>query len=79
MNVSVGRVLLCALLAYTAYDQGPMTGVTAGLGLGLTRSLCRNQAAVHRRLRRGGVCAPRNADGEAWLRLPSFPEQQRPC
>ena len=24
-------------------------------------------------------CAPRNADGEVWRRLPSFPEQQRPC
>ena len=39
LNVSVGRVLLCALLAYTAYDQGPMTGVTAGLGLGLITDL----------------------------------------
>ena len=39
MNASVGRVLLCALLAYTAYDQGPMTGVTAGLGLGLITDL----------------------------------------
>lgn len=24
LNVSVGRVLLCALLAYTAYDRGPL-------------------------------------------------------
>ena len=39
LNVSVGRVLLCALLAYAAYDQGPMTGVTAGLGLGLITDL----------------------------------------
>lgn len=39
LNASVGRVLLCALLAYTAYDQGPMTGVTAGLGLGLITDL----------------------------------------
>ena len=38
-GVSVGRSLLCLLLAYTAYDQGPMTGVTAGLGLGLITDL----------------------------------------
>lgn len=39
LNVSVGRTLLCALLACTAYGQGPMTGVTAGLGLGLVTDL----------------------------------------
>ena len=39
LNVSVGRVLLCALLAYTAYDRGPLPGVTAGLGLGLMTDL----------------------------------------
>ena len=39
LDVSVGRALLCALLAYTAYDQGPLTGVTAGLGLGLMTDL----------------------------------------
>ena len=39
LDVSIGRALLCALLTYTAYDQGPLTGVTAGLGLGLMTDL----------------------------------------
>lgn len=79
LNVSVGRVLLCALLAYTAYDQGPMTGVTAGLGLGLITDLSAGTSGCSPPPTAWRDCAPRNADGEAWLRLPSFPEQQRPC
>lgn len=39
LDISVGRTLLCALLVYAAYDQGAMTGVTAGLGMGLMTDL----------------------------------------
>lgn len=46
LNVSVGRVLLCTLLAYTAYDQGPLTGVTAGLGLGLITDLAAGSSGL---------------------------------
>ena len=40
LGLSLGRMALCALLAYTAYDQGPAVGAAAGLGLGLTADLC---------------------------------------
>ncbi|MDD3346744.1 SpoIIE family protein phosphatase [Oscillibacter sp.] len=40
LGLSVGRILLCVLLAYTAYERGAVTGAAAGLGLGLTADLC---------------------------------------
>ena len=40
LGLSLGRVLLCVLLAYTAYERGPVAGASAGLGLGLTADLC---------------------------------------
>ena len=36
----IALVLLCVLLAYTAYERGPVAGASAGLGLGLTADLC---------------------------------------
>lgn len=39
-GLSLGRVLLCTLLAWTAYDRGTVAGVSTGLGLGLTADLC---------------------------------------
>ena len=36
LEVSVGRALLCLLLAYTAYEKGPVAGTAAGLCAGLT-------------------------------------------
>lgn len=38
-GASIGRALLCALLVCTAYGHGPLSGVTAGLGLGLMTDL----------------------------------------
>ncbi len=40
LGLSIGRMLLCALLAYAAYEQGTVAGAWAGLGLGLTADLC---------------------------------------
>ena len=40
LGLSLGRMLLCTLLAYTAYDRGALAGVSTGLGLGLTADLC---------------------------------------
>lgn len=40
LGLSLGRVLLCTLLVYTAYDRGTSVGAAAGLGLGLTADLC---------------------------------------
>ncbi len=40
LGLSIGRMLLCVLLAYTAYERGAMAGAAAGLGLGLTADLC---------------------------------------
>ncbi len=40
LGLSVGRTLLCVLLAYTAYMRGAAAGAWAGLGLGLTADLC---------------------------------------
>lgn len=40
LGLSLGRMLLCVLLAYTAYDRGTVAGASAGLGLGLTADLC---------------------------------------
>ena len=40
LEVSIGRTFLCALLAYTAYERGPLTGAAVGLGAGLTADLC---------------------------------------
>mgnify|MGYP002509593974 CR=1 FL=1 len=39
-GVSVGRTLLCLLLAYTAYERGAAAGAAAGLAAGLTADLC---------------------------------------
>jgi stage II sporulation protein E len=39
LGLSLGRILLCVLLAYTAYDRGSTVGAAAGLGLGLTADL----------------------------------------
>lgn len=39
LDISVGRSMLCALLACAAYSQGTVTGVAAGLGLGLMTDL----------------------------------------
>lgn len=40
LEASIGRTFLCALLAYTAYERGPLTGAAVGLGAGLTADLC---------------------------------------
>ena len=40
LGLSIGRMLLSLLLAYTAYDRGAVTGAAAGLGLGLVADLC---------------------------------------
>ena len=40
LGLSIGRTLLCVLLAYTAYERGPVAGASVGLGLGLTADLC---------------------------------------
>lgn len=40
LGLSIGRTLLCVLLAYTAYERGAVAGASAGLGLGLTADLC---------------------------------------
>lgn len=40
LGLSVGRSLLGTLLSYVAYDRGMVTGVSAGLGLGLVTDLC---------------------------------------
>lgn len=40
LGISIGRTLLGVVLTYAAYDQGPMVGAAAGLGLGLTADLC---------------------------------------
>lgn len=40
LGLSVGRALLCLLLAYTAYERGAAVGAAAGLGTGLTADLC---------------------------------------
>lgn len=37
---SIGRMLLCVLLAYAAYERGAVAGAAAGLGLGLAVDLC---------------------------------------
>lgn len=39
-GLSLGRILLCVLLLYSAYEQGALGGVSAGLGLGLVTDLC---------------------------------------
>ena len=39
LGLSIGRTLLCVLLAYTAYERGIVVGACAGLGLGLTADL----------------------------------------
>lgn len=40
LGLSVGRSLLCTLVAFAAYDRGTAAGVAIGLGLGLTIDLC---------------------------------------
>ena len=39
-GISLGRMLLCVLLAYTAFVYGQTAGTAAGLSLGLTADLC---------------------------------------
>ena len=39
-GLSLGRTLLCVLLAYTSFVQGPAAGTAAGLSLGLAADLC---------------------------------------
>ena len=46
LEVSVGRALLCLLLAYTAYEKGPVAGTAAGLCAGLTADLCAGSGGV---------------------------------
>ena len=45
-GLSIGRVLLCLLLAYTAYQRGAMTGAAAGLGAGLAADFCSGTGGV---------------------------------
>ena len=45
-GLSVGRALLCLLLAYTAYQRGAMTGAAAGLGAGLAADFCTGDGGV---------------------------------
>ena len=45
-GLSIGRVLLCLLLAYTAYQRGAMTGAAAGLGAGLAADFCSGAGGV---------------------------------
>ena len=45
-GISIGRALLCLLLAYTAYERGTMTGAAAGLGAGLAADFCSNSGGV---------------------------------
>ena len=45
-GISIGRTLLCLLLAYTAYERGTMTGAAAGLGAGLAADFCSNSGGV---------------------------------
>ena len=40
LGCSVGRMLLCVLLLYTAYERGALTGAAVSLGVGLTADLC---------------------------------------
>ena len=40
LGISLGRTLLCILLAWIAYDRGALVGVAVGLGLGLMADLC---------------------------------------
>jgi len=40
LELSLGRMLLSALLLYIAYERGTLTGVSLGLGLGLVADLC---------------------------------------
>ena len=40
MGISPGRVLLCLMQLYTAYDRGRSAGTASGLGLGLMTDLC---------------------------------------
>ena len=45
-GLSIGRVLLCLLLAYTAYQRGAMTGAAAGLGAGMAADFCSGTGGV---------------------------------
>ena len=45
-GLSIGRALLCLLLAYTAYQRGAMTGAAAGLGAGLAADFCSGTGGV---------------------------------
>ena len=45
-GLSIGRVLLCLLLAYTAYQRGAMAGAAAGLGAGLAADFCSGTGGV---------------------------------
>ena len=45
-GLSIGRTLLCLLLAYIAYQRGAVAGAAAGLGVGLTADLCAGNGSV---------------------------------
>ena len=45
-GISIGRALLCLLLAYTAYQRGTMAGAAAGLGAGLAADFCSGSGGV---------------------------------
>ncbi|MEG2176419.1 MAG: SpoIIE family protein phosphatase [Oscillibacter sp.] len=45
-GVSIGRILLCCVLVYTAYQRGMVTGVTAGLCAGLGADLVAGNGAL---------------------------------
>lgn len=46
LGISVGRVLLCLLLLFTAYERGAVVGAAAGLGVGLAADFCAGSGAV---------------------------------
>ena len=46
VGLSVGRILLCLLLVYTAYQRGPVVGAAVGLGAGLAVDFCGGTGGV---------------------------------
>ena len=79
LNISVGRALLCALLAYTAYDRGALTGVSAGLGLGMVTDSPPEPAAFSRRLTEWRDCWRPGAAAGAPRRWRFSWGRWRPC
>jgi len=66
LGVSPGRLLLCLLLLCAAYDRGLTTGVSAGLGLGLTMDLCMGSDVFAAALGLGGLLAGRRQGTRRW-------------